>query len=76
MTTETVDRAVRARRALEALRAGVPNRDAVVELGSMQIGVEDRFAGILDGVGSSAGQSPGAPSDVTAALVTSRCVFR
>jgi len=44
MTTETVDRAVRARRALEALRAGVPNRDAVVELGSMQIGVEDRFA--------------------------------
>ena len=76
MTTETVDRAVRARRALEALRAGVPNRDAVVELGSMQIGVEDRFAGILDGVGSPADQSTRAPSDVTAALVTSRPASR
>jgi hypothetical protein len=32
------------RRALEALRAGVPNRDAVAVLGSMQQGVEDRFS--------------------------------
>lgn len=36
------------RRALEALRAGVPNRDAVTVLGSMQVGVEDRFSQLLD----------------------------
>ena len=35
------------RRALEALRAGVPNRDAVMALGSMQQGVEDRFSQLL-----------------------------
>lgn len=45
------DRSVRARRALEALRAGVPNRDAVAELGSMQVGVEDRFSELLGLVG-------------------------
>lgn len=58
---------VRARRALEALRAGVPNRDAVVELGSMQVGAEDRFAEILEYVGK------GTNSDlsVPAGLVTS-----
>ena len=32
------------RRVLEALRAGVPNRDAVAVLGSMQQGVEGRFS--------------------------------
>ncbi len=42
----TVDR----RRAIEALRAGVPNRDAVSVLGSMQQGVEDRFSELLDAV--------------------------
>lgn len=40
------------RRALEALRAGVPNRDAVAVLGSMQQGVEDRFAQLLAAVRS------------------------
>jgi hypothetical protein len=41
---------VERRRALEALRAGVPNRDAVMVLGSMQQGVEDRFSLLLDAV--------------------------
>ncbi|MGH9056968.1 MAG: BREX system ATP-binding domain-containing protein [Acidimicrobiales bacterium] len=41
---------VERRRALEALRAGVPNRDAVAVLGSMQQGVEDRFTRLTDAV--------------------------
>ncbi|HKA05143.1 MAG TPA: BREX system ATP-binding domain-containing protein [Acidimicrobiales bacterium] len=44
MTAVRVER----RRALEALRAGVPNRDAVMVLGSLQVGVEDRFSQLLD----------------------------
>lgn len=40
--------ALTSRRALEALRAGVPNRDAVAALGSQQTAVEDRFAQLLD----------------------------
>jgi hypothetical protein len=39
--------AVERRRALEALRAGVPNRDAVAVLGSMQRAVEDRFSQLM-----------------------------
>jgi hypothetical protein len=39
---------VQRRRALEALRAGVPNRDAVMVLGSLQVAVEDRFSQLLD----------------------------
>ncbi len=70
MTVET-SRGVRARRALEALRAGVPNRDAVVELGSMQVGVEDRFSGILDEVGLRPDGSPAMSSGPIASLVTS-----
>jgi P-loop Domain of unknown function (DUF2791) len=55
-----VDRSVQRRRALEALRAGVPNRDAVMALGSMQVGVEDRFSQLLDAVGAlPEGASPG-----------------
>jgi hypothetical protein len=50
--TSTVEMTVQRRRALEALRAGVPNRDAVVALGSMQVGVEDRFSQLLDAVGA------------------------
>ncbi len=46
------DRSVERRRALEALRAGVPNRDAVTVLGSMQQGVEDRFSQLIGAVGS------------------------
>ena len=46
--TNTVDPApLRARRALEALRAGVPNHDAVAALGSLQTGVDDRFSELL-----------------------------
>jgi hypothetical protein len=37
------DRAVSARRAIEALRAGVPSRDAVAATGSGQSAIEDRF---------------------------------
>lgn len=43
---------IRSRRALEALRAGVPNRDAVSALGSLQTAVEDRFSELLDAVAS------------------------
>jgi len=45
-----LQRQVERRRALEALRAGVPNRDAVMALGSMQVGVEDSFSQLLDAV--------------------------
>ncbi|MGH9175005.1 MAG: BREX system ATP-binding domain-containing protein, partial [Vicinamibacterales bacterium] len=38
-----LDGRVQARRAIEALRAGVPNRDAVVELGSAHTAIEERF---------------------------------
>ena len=37
-------------RAIEALRAGVPNRDAVRALGSSQPAVEDRFEETLTAV--------------------------
>lgn len=48
---------LQARRAVEALRSGVPNRDAVRELGSRQIESEGRFQEKLDLAreGSSAG---------------------
>ncbi len=51
--TAIIDRAtvepdrVRARRAIEALRAGVPNHDAVAALGSLQTGVDDRFSELI-----------------------------
>ncbi|MGH9277000.1 MAG: BREX system ATP-binding domain-containing protein [Acidimicrobiales bacterium] len=44
------EQSVRSRRALEALRAGVPNRDAVIALGSMQVAVDDRFSQLLDAI--------------------------
>ncbi|MGH9138653.1 MAG: BREX system ATP-binding domain-containing protein [Acidimicrobiales bacterium] len=47
-----------ARRALEALRAGVPNRDAVAALGSQQTAVEDRFSQLLDAIARRAGSEP------------------
>ncbi|MBA3529289.1 MAG: DUF2791 family P-loop domain-containing protein [Propionibacteriaceae bacterium] len=37
------------RRAVEALRSGVPNADAVIALGSGQNDIEDRFTALLDG---------------------------
>ena len=39
------------RRAVEALRSGVPNADAVVALGSGQGDIEDRFTGLLEDIG-------------------------
>ncbi|MGH9101536.1 MAG: BREX system ATP-binding domain-containing protein [Acidimicrobiales bacterium] len=53
----SVELSVQRRRALEALRAGVPNRDAVAALGSMQQGVEDRFSQLVGAVRA----LPGAP---------------
>lgn len=38
------------RRAVEALRSGVPNADAVIALGSGQSDIEDRFTGLLQGI--------------------------
>jgi hypothetical protein len=56
MTAVRVER----RRALEALRAGVPNRDAVMVLGSLQVGVEDRFSQLLDAIcARPSGPAPG-----------------
>ncbi len=46
MTPEQVAR----RRAVEALRSGVPSWDAVAALGSGQAEAEDRFTSLLDGV--------------------------
>ena len=61
MTAEALPkRSVERRRALEALRAGVPNRDAVMVLGSMQQGVDDRFTELLAAVdGLPDGAAPG-----------------
>jgi P-loop Domain of unknown function (DUF2791) len=38
------------RRAVEALRSGVPNADAVIAFGSGQSDIEDRFTGLLEGI--------------------------
>ena len=50
MSGEVPEATIERRRALEALRAGVPNRDAVTVLGSMQQGVEDRFSQLIEAV--------------------------
>jgi P-loop Domain of unknown function (DUF2791) len=49
--TSTLER-LSARRAVEALRSGVPSRDGVAALGSGQVEIEDRFTGLLDSVGT------------------------
>ena len=41
-----------ARRAVEALRCGIPSREGVAALGSGQGEIEDRFTRMLDGVGT------------------------
>lgn len=46
---------VAARRAIEALRSGVPSRGAVAALGSAQSEIEDRFTAMLDQI---AGDAP------------------
>jgi hypothetical protein len=50
----SVDPAVAARRAIEALRAGVPSRDAVAALGSGQPAIEDRFQAMCERVAGGA----------------------
>ena len=52
--TTTVDPIVARRRAVEALRAGVPSRDAVAALGSGQSAIEDCFAELRDAAASGA----------------------
>ena len=49
--TAAVDR-LSARRAVEALRSGVPSRDAVAALGSGQSDIEDRVIQLLDTTGT------------------------
>lgn len=51
----TPDSPVPRRRAVEALRAGVPNRAAVAALGSGQTAIEDRFAALRQSVAAGAG---------------------
>jgi len=48
--TGSADTSVTRRRAVEALRAGVPNRDAVAAMGSSQRVVETRFTELLERV--------------------------
>lgn len=48
--TAPVDTRLASRRAIEALRSGVPSRDAVAALGSGQREVEDRFDALLNGL--------------------------
>ncbi len=48
-----------ARRAIEALRAGVPNGDAVRALPSLQTEVDDRFAELLETVTGAGDRPPG-----------------
>ncbi|MGH2627419.1 MAG: BREX system ATP-binding domain-containing protein, partial [Anaerolineales bacterium] len=46
------------RRAIEALRSGVPSREAVAALGSSQVEIEDRFNSLLDGLRSASAGGP------------------
>lgn len=55
-TAKTIDPGVARRRAIEALRAGVPSRDAVAALGSGQSAIEDKFAELRE---RAAGATPG-----------------
>lgn len=52
MTAASAHERLSARRAVEALRSGVPSRDGVAALGSGQSEIEDRFSGLLDTAGS------------------------
>jgi len=61
MVIDAIDTTIRARRAIEALRAGVPNRDAVLELGSAYPEIEETFRSHLDDA-RAAGGEPRSPS--------------
>jgi hypothetical protein len=50
---------LQARRAIEALRAGVPNRDAVTALDSSAPVIEDRFQRLLSGAAERGVEAPG-----------------
>jgi len=52
---DDVDPYVANRRAIEALRAGVPSRDAVAALGSGQTAIEDRFHALCEEAASGSG---------------------
>ena len=52
MTATLSEELITRRRAVEALRSGVPSWDAVAVLGSGQPDAEDRFTAMLDRVGS------------------------
>lgn len=52
------------RRAVEALRSGVPNSDAVIALGSGQSDIEDKFTGLLHNIAR-----PGNGSDGRASML-------
>src|SRR5215216_5765806 len=54
----STDPRVTDRRAIEALRSGVPNRDAVLALGCAQTEIEDRFRRQLESVQRSAPHAP------------------
>lgn len=50
--TATARRTVASRRAIEALRSGVPSRDAVAATGSGQSAIEDRFGALTEAAAS------------------------
>lgn len=50
--------ATQARRALEALRTGVPSHDAVAALGSLQTAIDDRFSNLLTSVATADRSDP------------------
>jgi P-loop Domain of unknown function (DUF2791) len=68
LATGTLDR-LAARRALEALRAGVPNHDAVSALGSLQTAVDDRFTELLVSATDTRRSEPGRSEPVGGLLI-------
>jgi len=57
----TIEEQIHRRSAIEALRAGVPNRDAVRELGCAQPGIEQVFRQLLGEIGGALAQGLQAP---------------
>jgi hypothetical protein len=65
MTGSALDSQVQARRAIEALRAGVPNRDAVLALGSAHPQIEEQFGRLL----TEAKEQPAVPRNPAGFLI-------
>src|ERR1039458_9218445 len=61
MTTSLSQDLVATRRAIEAVRSGVPSRDAVAVLGSGQPEAEDRFTALLEQVAERTAPEAGSP---------------